>query len=166
MVQQGIGLVAWCVVTACAVADEPKMCHWSPLGSHGVGVNKGYEVGDTGRFWKPVSNPKLLPPYDTTDWGVSWWVVRVDGSTEMIVRGRLLNDSSITGRTSLEPRWCKPFIVKGLPTKGLKPNRPTDLKGIFKITDIRRSKFGTGFFVFERIQEEDRYWEDQVKKVK
>jgi hypothetical protein len=140
-----------------AEEEKPRseLVGFSHAGSHGAGGRRDSKVGDTGKFFRLASNPKLQAPFDAGDVGYSYWVIRVDGPEEMVVRGRLVDRNVGNSGAVLGVDWGRPFVLKGVPTKGMKPNQSVEPKGVFKITEVRRSKQGTGFLVFERQEEKE-----------
>jgi hypothetical protein len=111
------------------------------------------ELGDVGRFEKVNPLARRNPPFTLDDIGLSYWIIRIDGAEEMVVQGR-----QISRGPNLKPEVStgRPFVLKGVVTKGLKVGAALDaeLKGEFKIVSKRTSKQGTAFFVFEAVREE------------
>ncbi len=107
-------------------------------------------LGDIVEFEKPNLVSKWNPdPVTPIDVGWSYWVQRVWNESEMVVQPRHIEKDG-TGKLG------KPFVVRGIETKGLKFKSSTTLPGKFKIADVNRNKNGVRFFVME-LQSESLY---------
>jgi hypothetical protein len=113
-----------------------------------------FQIGDVGKFQKTNALARATPPFTATDEGLSYVIIRVDNKAdELIVQGRVIGKTPRGMGITSEGR---PFVLKGVPTKGLKAGSTLakELEGSFKISDTRKSKQGTVFFVFEAVKEE------------